>query len=129
MRRMKYRVIVETDFRNRPKEHELSAAILIANYFQTDITFLRLSCQHTPDLDIKGVKWELKSPFGDGKNNIKNNLHTARKQSTNVMIDLRRIKMHQTKALSNVNHYFASHRSKIRHLIVITKSEEIIEMF
>lgn len=31
MRKMKYRVIVETDFRNRPKEHELSAAILIAN--------------------------------------------------------------------------------------------------
>ena len=25
MREMKYRVIVETDFRNRPKEHELSA--------------------------------------------------------------------------------------------------------
>ncbi len=57
MRKMKYRVIVETDFRNRPKEHELSAAILIAN------------------------------------------------------------------------HYFVSHRSKIRHLIVITKSEEILEMF
>ena len=56
---MKYRVIVETDFRNRPKEHELSAAILIANYFETDITFLRPSCQHTPDLNIKGVKWEL----------------------------------------------------------------------
>lgn len=30
---MKYRVIAKTDFRNRPKEHELSAAILIANYF------------------------------------------------------------------------------------------------
>ena len=129
MREMKYRVIVETDFRNRPKEHELSAAIIIANYFKTDIIFLRPFCQHTSDLDIKGVKWELKSPLGDGKNTIKNNLHTARKQSTNIIIDLRRIKMHQTKALSNINYYFTSHRSKIRHLIVITKSEEILEMF
>ena len=70
---MKYRVIVETDFRNRPKEHELSAAILIANYFETDIVFLRPSCQCTPDLNVKGMKW--------------------------------------------------------RHLIIITKSEEILEMF
>ena len=127
--KMKYRVIVETDFRNRPKEHELSAAILIAGHFRTDILFLRPSCQHTPDLNIRGIKWELKSPLGNGKNTIKNNLHTARKQSTNVIIDLRRIKMHQTKALSNINHYFTSHRSKIRHLIVITKSEEILEIF
>ena len=129
MREMKYRVIVETNFRDRPKEYELSAAILIANYFETDVVFLRPSCQRTPDLNVKGTKWELKSPLGDGKNTIKNNLHTARKQSTNVIIDLRRIKMHQTKALSNIGHYFTSHRSKIRHLIVITKSEEILEMF
>ncbi len=123
---MKYRVTIETSFRDRPKEHELSAAILIANYSKTDITFLRPSCQHTPDLDIKGVKWELKSPLGNGKNTIKNNLHNARKQSTNVVLDLRRIKMHQTKALANINYYFASHRSQIRHLMVITKSEEIL---
>ena len=129
MREAKYRVIVETDFRNRPKEHELSAAILIANHFKTDMIFLRPSCQRTPDLNAKGIKWELKSSLGDGKNTIKNNLHTARKQSTNVIIDLRRMKLHQTKALSNINHYFTSHRSKIRHLIVITKSEEILEMF
>ena len=126
---MKYHVIIETDFRNRPKEHELSAALLIANYFQTDVVFLRPTCQHTPDLDIKGVLWELKSPLGNGKNTIKNNLHNARKQSTNVIIDLRRIKMHQSKALSNINHYFTSHKSQIRHLIIIEKSEEVLEIF
>ena len=74
---MKHRVIIETDFRNRPKEHGLSAVILIANHFRTDIAFLRPSCQHTPDLNVKDVKWELETPLGDGKNTIKNNLHTA----------------------------------------------------
>jgi hypothetical protein len=126
---VKYRVSVETDFRNRPKEHELSAAILIANYFKADIVFLRPSCQRTPDLSIKGIRWELKSPLGDGKNTIKNNLHTARKQSTNVIIDLRRTKMHQAKAISNIHYYFMNHRSRIRHLIIITKSEEVLELF
>jgi len=126
---MKYRVIVETDFRNRPKEHELSAAFLIANYFKTDIVFLRPSCQHTPDLNVNGTKWELKSPLGNGKNTIKNNLHTARKHTVNVIIDLRRTRMHQAKAIANINYYFASHRSQIRHLIIITKTEEILEKF
>lgn len=125
---MKNCVIVGTDFRDRPKEHELSAAILIANYFKTDVTFLRPSCQKTPDLNINGAEWELKSPLGDGKNTIKNNLHNARKQSTNVIVDLRRIKMPQSKALSNIDYYFSSHRSQIKHLIVITKSEEILEI-
>lgn len=125
---MKYRVILETDFRNRPKEHELSAAILIANHFQTDIIFLRPTCQHTPDLDVKGTRWELKSPLGDGKNTIKNNLHNARKQSVNIIIDLRRIKMHQTKAIANIKYYLTSHRSQIRHIIVITKSEDVLEI-
>ena len=126
---MKYQVIIQTDFRNRPKEHELSAAVLIADYFEADVFFLRPSCQKTPDLCIRDVKWELKSPLGDGKNTIKNNLHTARKQSINVIIDLRRMKMHQTKAISNIKHYFKDHRSKIRHLIIITKTEEVLELF
>ena len=74
------------------------------------------------------MKWELKSPLGDGKNTIKNNLHNVRKQSTNVILDLRRIKMHQAKALANIKYYFTSHRSQICHLMVITKSEEILEI-
>ena len=126
---MKYRVIVDTDFRNRPKEHELSAAILIADHFKTNIIFLRPTCQHTPDLDIKGVRWELKSPLGDGKNTIKNNLHSAKRQSVNIILDFRRIKMNQAKALANVRYYFASHRSQIRHLLIITKTGEVLELF
>ena len=125
---MKYKVILETDFRNRPKEHELSAAILIADFFQTDIIFLRPTCQHTPDLEINNIRWELKSPLGDGKNTIKNNLHGARKQSVNIIIDLRRIKMHQAKAIANIKHYLTSHHTRIRRLIVITKSEAILEL-
>ncbi len=62
MRKMKYRVIVETDFRNRPKEHELLAAILIANHFKTNIVFLRPSCQHVDQKNwticVYGCRWQ-----------------------------------------------------------------------
>ena len=126
---MKYRIINKTDHRNRPKEYELSAAIILAKHYKTDITIFRPSCQRTPDFEIKGIRWELKSPMGNGKNTIKNALHSARKQSANVIIDLRRIKMYQPKALSNIQYYFASHRSIIKHLIIITKTKEVIEVF
>ena len=126
---MKYKVEVLTDYRDRPKEHELSAAILVANYFKTNISFLRPSRQRTPDLEIRGIAWELKSPKGDGKNTIKNNLHGARSQSKNIILDLRRIKMNQAKAMSRINEYFSNHNSKIEHLLVISKNGTILEKF
>jgi len=43
----------------------------------------------------------LKSPLGNGKKTIENNMRTARKQSKNLAMDFSRMKLHQTKALSN----------------------------
>ena len=126
---MKYRVTTETSLRDRPKDHEMMAAIRIAEYFKTDILFLRREQHHSPDLDVNGALWELKSPIGDGKNTIKNNLHAAKKQTTNVILDLSRCKMYQDKALANVRHYFADHRSQIKHLIIITKRGKVVELF
>ena len=126
---MSYKIIVDTSYRDRPKDHELSAAVLLTEYFACDIIIVRPTLQHTPDFLIKEKTWELKSPLGNGKNTIKNNLHTARKQSANVIIDLRRCKLHQSKALANIKGYFKDHQSQIKHLIIITKSNKIIELF
>jgi hypothetical protein len=79
----KYEVIVKTDVNNRPKDHEMSAALILANYyFKTDVVFLRPLANHTPDLDVNGIKWEIKSPMGNGKKTIDNNFRMARKQSS-----------------------------------------------
>ena len=126
---MRPRLIIKTSLRDRPKEHETSAAMLLMDYFKSDVVFLRPLCQKTPDLEINGKTWELKSPKGDGKNTIKNNLHDAREQSVNVIVDLRRIKMSQDKALSRIDYYFKSHRSKIKHLMIILKNGKILEKF
>jgi hypothetical protein len=34
---MKYKIVADTDISDPPKEHEFSAAIIIAEYFQEDI--------------------------------------------------------------------------------------------
>jgi hypothetical protein len=104
---MKYEVIVKTSLKDLPKEHELSAALILSKYFKSDVTFLRPKTDKTPDLEIKNIKWEIKSPRGDGKKTIENNLRGARKQSQNIVVDLRRIKMHQSKAIARI-HFFLS---------------------
>ncbi|MEI6054394.1 MAG: hypothetical protein WCQ49_03475 [Candidatus Saccharibacteria bacterium] len=127
---MKYKVIVETDIINRPKDHEMKAALIVANeYFKFDVIFLRPEAYKTPDLKAKGIKWELKSPIGNGKKTIENNMRAARKQSEYLVLDFSRIKLHQTKAISNINYYLKNSSSnQFKRVVVITKDRKILEI-
>lgn len=125
---VKYKVIVQTDVLDVPRDHELSAALILANYFRADVMFLRPERKKTPDIDVDGVKWEIKSPTGNGKKTIDNNLRAAHRQSRNVVLDLRRAKLHQSKAIARVNHYLAAGPHKIQHLKVITKTQKVIDI-
>ena len=125
---MKYEVIINTSLADSPKEHELSAALILAYHFKSDVIFLRPERKKTPDIDINGVKWEIKSPRGNGKKTIDNNLRTARKQSYNIVLDLRRVKLHQNKAMIRINYYLYAGPHKIKHLKIITKSKKIIDV-
>ena len=123
-----YRVILETGPKDTPRPHELKAAKVIAEYFKTDIVFLRTSSMKTPDLKVGNIVWELKSPIGDGKNTIHNTFKTARKQSANIIIDLSRCKMHQTKAISNIKHIYSKRRNKNGKLLIITKTRHVLDI-
>jgi len=127
---MKYKVIVETDIINRPKDHEMKAALIVANeYFKSDVLFLRPEVYKTPDLKVKNTKWELKSPLGKGKKTIENNMRAARKQSEHLVLDFSRMKLHQTKAISNINYYVKnSSFNQFNRVIVITKDRKILEI-
>ncbi len=124
----KYEVIVKTDLADLPKNHELSAALILAYHFKSDVVFLRPEKKKTPDIDIDGTKWEIKSPMGNGKKTIDNNLRAAHKQSRNVVLDLRRAKLHQNKAIARINYYLSAGPHKIKHLKIITKTQKIIDI-
>ncbi len=124
----KYEVTVKTNPQDAPKEHELSAAIVLAYHFKTNVTFLRPERKKTPDVDINGVRWEIKSPKGNAKKTIENNLRTARKQSENIVIDLARSKMHNQRALARANFYIRTEAHTIKRLKIITKTRKIIDI-
>lgn len=126
---MKYHVIIKTNLKNRPKDHEMSASIILANHFKTDIIFLRPTTNKTPDLDISGVIWELKSPIGNGKYTVQNNLREAKRQSSNIVLDLSRIKMHENRAINQATFIIKHHAVRsIQQLIIIKKSKKIIAL-
>lgn len=121
----KYRVIVEAVAHDVVEDHELTAAIIIAHHFKSDVVFLKPGNYTTPDFIIGDIKWELKSPVGKSRRTIENNMRAARRQSENIIIDLRRIKIPQRRALSHVR-FFLSKSSKYKRLLVITKNKKVI---
>lgn len=121
----KYKVIVKTSAEDAPEKHEMSAAIILAYHFNSDIIFLRPQHARTPDIDVNGTKWEIKSPLGNGKRTIDNNFSEARGQSKNIVIDLRRIKMHQAKANARIHHYLSTPHH-FKQVLVITKSKKVV---
>ena len=57
---------------------------------------------HTPDIKMDGVKWEIKSPTGNSSRTIENNIRNALRQSDNIIIDLRRMHVNESKCLKEV---------------------------
>lgn len=81
---------------------------------------------HLPDIIMEGLRWEMKAPTGKGRWVIQNTLQSAQRQSENVIIDLRRIKLPQEKCLSALKREF-EHSNKLKRMKVITKKHVLLE--
>ena len=82
----------------------------------------------TPDLLINKEIWELKSPKGNSKNTMRNNIKGARKQSTNIVVDLRRCKMNKQKAISRIRDVYKKRKRKAGKYYVILKNGKILDI-
>jgi len=121
----KFNIIIPTDLKPRPKPHEESAAVILSKFFKSDVIFIDGKSYCTPDVSVKNVEWEIKSPEGSSDNNIQKNMREASHQSKNIVIDLRRSKLHQNRALGYINSYL-SYPNKLERVLVITKSEKVL---
>lgn len=81
----------------------------------------------TPDILMDGILWEIKSPTGNGKNTIKHTIQNASHQSVNIIVDLRRIKMKQEQAITElIEHFNLSKR--LKRMLIIKKDKEILDL-
>ena len=121
----KYNIIVPANMNPRPRPHEESAAAILAIYFKSNVYFIVKGNLSTADVKIRNLEWEIKSPEGNSKNCILRNLREASHQAENVVMDLRRTKLHINRSLGYIRQ-FLERPHKIKRVLVITKSEKIL---
>jgi hypothetical protein len=81
----------------------------------------------TPDVKMKGVLWEFKSPKGKNINTVSNNLRRAVKQSKNVVIDSRRIGLSNDKVRSELLQNVPLIKS-LKRLAMIDKEGNVVDI-
>jgi hypothetical protein len=111
--------------------HEKIAVDFLASNLGYNVTFLipnRRKGARTPDIEMNGLLWEIKSPIGKSSRTIENNLRSALRQSLNVVLDLRRMdgRIPTEKLLKDAERRFTDAKS-MRHLIVITRQDMHID--
>ncbi|MDR1183313.1 MAG: hypothetical protein LBK67_00780 [Coriobacteriales bacterium] len=107
-----------------PEKHELETASYFAAQGK-DVEFQlpsRVKGVRTPDVQIEGVLFEMKCPFGKGRRTIQTCLQRASKQSANIIMDLRHTPLKTEHCLSVLKREFKL-RSNIKSLLIITKAE------
>lgn len=112
-------------------KHEKIAVDYLAAVLGYDVTFLvpdRRKGKKTPDIEMLGLLWEIKSPKGKSSRTIENNLRLALLQSPYIILDLRRMdgRIPAKKLLNEVERRFDDAKT-IKHIIVIARQEEHID--
>ena len=123
----KYHVVVPSDMKPYPEPHEISAAAILAEYFKTDVQFIRrIVNAKSSDVLIHGIIWEIKSPTGKGKRNIQHTLSDALKQSKFIVFDARRSKLHMKKITSELQKQ-CEMTASMQRLLLIRKDGIVVE--
>ena len=82
--------------------------------------------QHSPDIKMDGVEWEIKCPVGKSKRTLENNMRKALKQSRNIIFDLRHLKLSEKSSINQLENEYKN-RTRIKKLLIIKKDGELIE--
>lgn len=111
--------------------HEKLAVDFLATKLGYDITFIapnRRKGVKTPDIQMNGLAWEIKCPKGKSSRTIENNLRLALRQSSYIILDLRRMdgRTPTKKLLTEIERRFNDAKA-IKHIITITRQEVAVD--
>ncbi len=111
-----------------PEKHELDM-VLVFTQLGYDVEFIPASStphSKTPDVIISGKEWEMKSPVGHSKSTLEHSFKKAAKQSENIIIDLRRTKVEEAIAISQLEGLFRKSK-RVKRLKMISKKGKILD--
>ena len=81
---------------------------------------------HQGDFMMDGFAWEAKAPVGKGKYNVQNKIQEAAQQSCNIIIDLRRSKMLEEKAIKSYVKEFSNSKG-LKRMKIIKKDGKLLD--
>lgn len=110
------------------EKHELNM-VLVFTQLGYDVELIAVSStpySKTPDIIISGKAWEMKSPVGRSKSTLEHCFKKAAKQSENVIIDIRRTKIEEAAAISQLENLFQKSK-RVKRLKMISKKGKVID--
>ena len=99
MAKSKGKIIIPSGVNVWPHEYKSAEALSAAGYVVEFIPPLDTEGNHTADVLLDGVEWELKSPKSGKIEAIERNLKKGSKQSSRIVFDSRRMKRIPGKAI------------------------------
>ena len=107
------------------QDHEYKTVkLLLENGFDVElIPPSQIKGLRMPDIMMGGIPWEMKSPEGDGKKTIQNTMQNAAHQAGNIIIDLRRCKINEEKAIRGFEREFNLSK-RVKRMKIITLEEK-----
>jgi hypothetical protein len=130
MAKDKAQVTISSTIKPSPQEHEVSAAWILARHYNCAVEFLKPLDGYrrkTPDFVMMALEWEHKSPTGNSKTTVSNNLITAKLQSPNIVFNTRRTKLDDDRIKKELRKHLVKRRS-IYRIIMIAKDRKVVEI-
>jgi hypothetical protein len=122
-------VIIPSDARNIwPHELRTAQALADVGYSVTFLPESTIDGVKTPDVEIDGKKFEMKSPRTDKTTQVEKNLKKASAQSPNIIIDSQRVKRIQDNVLQKylANRY--EENKSIKNLLFVNRRREVVDI-
>ncbi len=111
-------------------QHELATAEALASAGYI-VEFLPVSSRKdskSPDIVMDSEKWELKSPKTDKLSAVERNLKRATKQSSNVVIDSRRMRKLQDRTIQKFLLQKYKQQKTIKQLMFVNRKHQLIDI-
>ena len=125
-----FSVIIPDNHPNPPETHEKHIASILARHFKCIVEFLIPIDDYkrkTPDIVMNGIIMEIKSPMGNSRHTVRNQFDRASSQhASGLVLDGQRTKI-DDETLRKYILRELSMRHRIKKVIFITKTQEVLE--
>lgn len=129
MTKQKGKIIIQAGANPWPHEIKTAESLAVGGHTVEFIKKSEVDYEHTADVYLDGVLWEMKAPRGSLMKRVEKNIRRGLRQSKNIIFDCRRMKDLPDTAIERELRTCAGGRVKeLEHLIFINRNGKVIDI-